>query len=77
MLDPTIRWTDRLQSSSGDWSGNVFDFFFRVNSKIAKDIKKPFKLEGITRVDDTQFIRQFERLWSFAWLIQIISYLVE
>lgn len=53
MLDPTIRWTDRLQSSSGDWSGNVFDFFFRVNSKIAKDIKKPFKLEGITRVDDT------------------------
>ena len=42
-----------LQSSSGDWSGNVFDFFFRVNSKIAKDIKKPFKLEGITRVDDT------------------------
>ena len=53
MLDPTIRWTDRLQSSSGDWSGNVFDFFFRVNSKIVKDIKKPFKLEGITRVDDT------------------------
>ena len=46
MLDPTIRWTDRLQSSSGDWSGNVFDFFFRVN-------KKPFKLEGITRIDDT------------------------
>ena len=42
-----------MQSSSGDWSGNVFDFFFRVNSKIAKDIKKPFKLEGITRVDDT------------------------
>lgn len=53
MLDQTIRWTDRLQSSSGDWSGNVFDFFFRVNSKISKDIKKPFKLEGITRVDDT------------------------
>lgn len=27
MLDPAIRWTDRLQSSSGEWSGNVFDFF--------------------------------------------------
>ena len=53
MLDPTIRWTDRLQSSSGDWTGNIFDFFFRVNSKIAKDIKKPFKLDGITRIDDT------------------------
>ena len=22
MLDPTIRWTDRIQSSSGEWSGN-------------------------------------------------------
>ena len=21
VLDPTIRWTDRLQSSSGDWTG--------------------------------------------------------
>lgn len=25
---PDIRWIDRIQSSSGDWSGNVFDFFF-------------------------------------------------
>lgn len=53
MLDPTTRWTDRVQSSSGDWTGNIQDFFFRVNSKIAKDIKTPFKLNGITRVDDT------------------------
>ena len=29
-LDPAIRWTDRLQSSSGEWSGNLFDFYFRV-----------------------------------------------
>lgn len=48
-----IRWTDRLQSSSGDWSGNLFDFFFRVYSKLVKDLKVPFKLEGITRIDDT------------------------
>ena len=53
MLDPAIRWTDRLQSSSGDWSGNLFDFFFRVYSKLVRDLKIPFKLEGITRVDDT------------------------
>jgi predicted HTH transcriptional regulator len=26
VLDPTIRWTDRLQSSSGEWSGNLCDF---------------------------------------------------
>lgn len=53
VLDPTIRWTDRLQSSSGDWSGNLFDFFFRVSPKLSKDLKIPFKLEGITRIDDT------------------------
>ena len=53
MLDPSIRWTDRLQSSSGDWTGNLFDFFFRVYGKLAKDLKVPFKLEGITRIDDT------------------------
>ncbi len=53
VLDPTIRWTDRLQSSSGDWTGNLFDFFFRVYGKLVKDLKIPFKLEGITRVDDT------------------------
>lgn len=53
MLDPAIRWTDRLQSSSGEWSGNVFDFFFRVYNKIIKDVKIPFKLVGGIRVDDT------------------------
>lgn len=53
MLDPSIRWTDRLQSSSGDWTGNLFDFFFRVYPKLTKDLKIPFKLEGMTRIDDT------------------------
>lgn len=53
VLDPSIRWTDRVQSSSGDWTGNLFDFFFRVYGKLVKDLKIPFKLEGITRVDDT------------------------
>lgn len=54
MFDPRIRWTDRFHSSSGDWSGNIFDFFFRVNNKISRNIKKPFKLDGIIRIDDTQ-----------------------
>ena len=53
LLDPEIRWTDRLQSSSGDWTGNLFDFFFRVYGKLVKDIKVPFKLDGVVRVDDT------------------------
>lgn len=53
MLDPAIRWTDRLHSSSGDWTGNLFDFFFRVNNKLVKDVKIPFQLNGVVRVDDT------------------------
>ena len=53
MLDPSIRWTDRFQSSSGDWTGNLFDFFFRAYPKMVKDVKVPFKLDGIVRVDDT------------------------
>lgn len=42
VLDPSIRWTDRLQSSSGEWSGNICDFYFRVYNKIIKDVKVPF-----------------------------------
>ena len=53
ILDPAIRWTDRLQSSSGEWSGNVCDFYFRVYNKIIKDIKVPFKTKGGDRIDDT------------------------
>ena len=52
-MDSAIRWTDRLQSSSGEWSGNVFDFYFRVYNKLIKDIKVPFKMVGGERVDDT------------------------
>jgi hypothetical protein len=52
-LDPTTRWSDRLQSSSGEWSGNVCDFYFRVYNKIIKDVKVPFKMSGGERVDDT------------------------
>ena len=53
MLDPTIRWTDRLQSSSGEWTGNIFDFYFKVYNKIALNIKVPFKIENGIRVGDT------------------------
>ena len=52
-FDETTRWSDRFVSSSGEWSGNVFDFFFKVANKLTEDIKRPFKLEGIYRVDDT------------------------
>ena len=53
VVDTSTRWVDRIESTSGDWSGNLFDFYFRVYNKLARDIKVPFKLEGITRADDT------------------------
>ncbi len=51
--DDTHRWTDRIISTSGDWSGNVFDFYYRVYNRMQLDIKTPFELSGGFRVDDT------------------------
>ena len=51
--DADVRWTDRVISSSGDWSGNVYDFYFRIYNKLAQMPKVPFKLKGGVRVDDT------------------------
>ena len=51
--DESTRWSDRIVSSSGDWSGNVYDFYFKVYNKLIQDIKVPFKLDGADRIDDT------------------------
>ena len=52
-LDPNNRWTDRIQSSSGDWSGNLYDFYFRVYNKLKQSLNVPFKISDGTRIDDT------------------------
>lgn len=52
-IEDGVRWTDRITSSSGEWSGNIYDFYFRVYNKIAQDIRVPFRLEGGDRIDDT------------------------
>ena len=52
-LDPSVRWTDRVQSQSGDWSGNVFDIFSMVHPKITTDFKKPFMTDDPYRVEET------------------------
>lgn len=48
-----VRWTDRIQSQTGDWSGNVLDFFTRVSAKFVLDLKKPFKLVNMVRMNET------------------------
>ena len=53
-MDTSKRWTDRICSGDGSWSGNIFDFYFRVYNKLAQDIKVPFVIEnGLERIDDT------------------------
>lgn len=49
----TTRWTDRIVSTSGDWSGNVFDFVIEVLRRMQQGLKVPFVLKGNLRVDDT------------------------
>ena len=40
-------------SPSGEWTGNVHDFYFRVYNRIAQTLKTPFKMIGGDRIDDT------------------------
>ena len=46
------RWSDRL-TYDGTWENNLFNFFTRVIQKLTADLKRPFKLEGMERIDDT------------------------
>lgn len=52
-LDPNIRWTDRVQTQSGDFSGNVYDFYRIVYRKLVTDFKVPFQLKDGVRVEET------------------------
>jgi predicted HTH transcriptional regulator len=53
-MDDVARWTDRFISNTGEWSGNVHDFYFHVQNKLTQEIKRPFALkDGWERIDDT------------------------
>ena len=47
------RWDDRFVSSSGEWSGNIYDFFRKAYNKLSQNIKIPFKVVEGLRVEDT------------------------
>ena len=40
-MEPDTGHTDRIVSSSGDWSGNIYDFYVRVCNKITQGISIP------------------------------------
>lgn len=47
-----VRWNDRL-TYDGSWENNLYNFTKRILPKLVSDLKRPFKLEGMVRVDDT------------------------
>ena len=62
-MDDTVRWTHRITSSSGDWSGNLYDFFWRVYPRLKSDIDVPFDLQdGVSRVDEPAAYMAFREL---------------
>lgn len=40
------RWDDRIVSQSGDWSGNLVDFYLNVTEKIQQHFKTPFTTDA-------------------------------
>ena len=51
-LVPGSRWSDRL-TYDGMWEKNLYNFFRQVTPKLVSGLKRPFKLEGMVRIDDT------------------------
>ena len=55
-LTPGSRWSDRL-TYDGTWENNLYNFMRQVSPKLVSGLKRPFKLEGMVRVDDTPIHR--------------------
>lgn len=47
-----MRYSDRI-TYDGNWENNLYNFFRRVLTKLTMDLKRPFRLEGVQRNDDT------------------------
>ncbi len=50
-------WSDRIVSFDGTSSGNLLTFFEQVATRIHRNNRHPFALDGFTRVDDTDIMR--------------------
>lgn len=46
------RWVDRVVPD-GSWSGNLYDFYRKVYTKLVQDLKIPFELKDGVRQEDT------------------------
>lgn len=51
-LLPGSRWSDRL-TYDGTWENNLYNFMRQVTPKLVSGLKRPFRMEGMVRIDDT------------------------
>ena len=51
-LIPGSRWSDRL-TYDGMWENNLYNYMRQVIPRLVSGIKRPFRLDGIVRIDDT------------------------
>lgn len=51
-LSEGIRWNDRLTYDE-TWENNLYNFLKRILPKLVSGLIRPFKLEGMIRIDDT------------------------
>lgn len=52
-LMPGSRWSDRL-TYDGTWENNLYNFVRMVLPKLVSGLKRPFRMDGMVRIDDTQ-----------------------
>lgn len=51
-LLPGSRWSDRL-TYDGMWENNLYNFMRQVMPKLVSGLRRPFRMEGMVRIDDT------------------------
>ena len=51
-LLPGSRWSDRL-TYDGMWENNLYNFMRQVMPRLISNLKRPFRLDGMIRIDDT------------------------
>lgn len=69
-----VRWNDRI-TYDGTWENNLFNFFTKVTPKLTEDLPKPFKLEGVQRIDETPVHKAVRE--AFVNLIIHADYLMD
>ena len=74
-LSAGVRWTDRICSGDATWSGNVFDFFFRISQSITAGVKVPFKIasDNVTRDDDTPVHKSIREVLAMPLFMPITT----